>query len=131
MNKNSRQTTLYYVKGTKLGDQCLATAQATDAQLLTINIASERVSHTVWAKMADQLNADVIDLIDQEHPVFREIYGDEQVSLKAKDAIKILDKHPETLVYPIAVRGDKAVQLTQANQLHSLVNPDGGDIPQG
>lgn len=124
------QTTLYYYSTSKLGKKALATVQATDAEVLSIDIKSTKVSGMKWIKLAKQLEINVLDLINQEHPVYRDLYGNKKVVLKAEDALKMLEQHPEVLVYPIAIRGDRAIQVKTSTDLHQLVNPDSGGIPQ-
>ncbi len=123
--KNSeRQITLYFNPTTKLGKQALADAQASKAEVLAINVMSNSVSGTEWAKLADQLDLEVLDLVNPDHPVFKNIYGNKEILLSPTDALKILEKHPEVLVYPIARRGDKCIQFKQSTDMRKLKDPD-------
>jgi hypothetical protein len=76
------------------------------------------------------LNVTVDKLIDQDHPIFKEIYGDEKVDLDETDAMKVLAKHPETLVFPIGIRGNRAVRVKLLSDLNELLDADTGEIPQ-
>lgn len=121
---SNRQITLYYDSTSKLGKQALADAKSSRAEVQDIDILNTKVSGTEWAKIADALNLDVLDLINQDHAVYKNLYGSEKVDLDTTDAIKILEKHPETLVYPIAIRGNYAVQIKQSTDMRKLKNPD-------
>lgn len=127
MNKKqnaSRQLTLYYDSTTKLGKQALADAKSTSADVLPIDVLKTSVSGTAWAKLADKLQVEVLDLINQNHAVYKGVYGNQEVILSASDALKILEKHPEVLVYPIVERGDKCIQFKQSTDMRKLKEPD-------
>jgi len=124
ISKDKRQITLYYDSKSESGRKTYAAAQATNADLFTVNIAETKVSGTEWAKLAKALNKQVPDLIDQDHNVFKTIYGNEKVELSVDDAIKIIEKHPETLIFPIAIRGNKCIQCKQPGDIHYLFDPD-------
>ncbi|HLS29735.1 MAG TPA: hypothetical protein VK021_02645 [Flavobacteriaceae bacterium] len=123
-HKNKRQLTLYYDSKSELGRKTYATAQASNLDLFTVNLAETKVSGTTWMKLARALNKTVPELIDQQHNVFKSIYGNEEVELTAEDAIKIIVKHPETLIFPIAVRGDRCIQIEDPGDIHYLFDTD-------
>lgn len=124
ISDNKRQISIYYDGKSKLGKKSMAAAEAADADLKRIDLRKEKVSATEWAEIANLLDVKVVELINQTHPIFRELYGDQQVNLDAKDAIKILKKHPETLVHPIAIRGKQAIHVRVSTDLRKLINPD-------
>lgn len=128
--KNERQLILYYDGTSELGKKVRAHAEASGAQLLPIDITETKVAATEWTEVAELLNCKVSELIATDHPVFKQTYGEDNVNLDADDALKILEKNPETLVYPIAVRGQRAIRAKQSTDLRKLINPDTGDIPQ-
>src|SRR5699024_9049813 len=101
-----------------------AAAQATKEDLLAINIAKNQVSGTEWTKLAEDMNLDILDLIDQNHNVFKNIYGKEKVNLSTKDALKLIKQNPEILAYPIAVCRDKTVQIRNASEMRKMFSPD-------
>lgn len=119
-----RQITVYFDPTTKLGRQALADAQASNAEVLGINILATNVTGTEWMKLADGLEVEALDLVHQDHPVFKNIYGNKKVDLSSNDALKILEKHPEVLVYPIAKRGDNYIQFKQSTDMRKLRHPD-------
>lgn len=123
-NNSNRQITLYFNPESKLGKQALADAQASKAKVLAINIMSSSVSGTKWAKLANDMGVKVFDLINTKHPVFKNIYGNKEVELSTNDALKILENHPEVLVYPIAERGDRCILFKQSTDMRKLKEPD-------
>ena len=44
------------------------------------------------------------------------------------NSLKVLNKNPETLVYPIAIRGDKAVMAHTFSDILKLIKPDSSDV---
>lgn len=123
-NNSKRQITLYYDSKSELGRKTYAAAQATKLDLMTVNIAETKVSGTEWMKLAEALDKPVLALIDQTHTVFKSIYGDEEVDLNSEDAVKIIEKHPETLIFPIAIRGDRCIQIKEPGHISYLFDTD-------
>lgn len=121
---NKRQITLYYDSTTQLGLKTYAAAQASNLDLLAIDISRNKVSGTQWVKLADKMHKNVTELLDQKHNVFKGLYGNDEVILTEEDAIKIIQKHPETLIFPIAVRGDRCIQCKNPGDIHYLFDPD-------
>src|SRR5699024_9916921 len=124
ISNNKRQISIYYDGKSKLGKTSLAAAEAADVDLKRIDLRKEKVPATECAEIANLLDVKVVQLINKKHRIFREIYGDKQVNLDAKDAIKILKNHPETLVHPIAIRGKDAIHVRVSTDLRKLINPD-------
>lgn len=128
--KNDRQLIVYYDSKSDLGRKVRAHAESSNLKVLPIDLLESNLTGTEWAEIAEMLGVTVDQLIDQDHPIFKEMYGDDQVELDENDAMKILAKHPETLVFPIGIRGERAVQVKQSNDLKALFDTDTGEIPQ-
>ena len=128
--KNQRQLTVYYDSKSELGKKIRARAESSDLKVLTIDLLQTNLTGTEWAELAEMLGVTVDKLVNQDHPIFKEIYGDDHVDLDENDSMKVLEKNPETLVYPIGVRGEKVVQVKQLSDLNPLLDTDTGEIPQ-
>ena len=128
--KNHRQLTVYYDSKSELGKKIRVRAEASDLKVLPIDLLQTNLTGTEWAEVAEMLGVTVDKLIDQDHPIFKELYGKDHVDLDENDSIKILEKNPETLVFPIGVRGERAVQVKQLSDLNPLFDSDTGEIPQ-
>ncbi|MEO2060116.1 MAG: ArsC family transcriptional regulator [Mesonia sp.] len=128
--KNHRQLTVYYDSKSELGKKVRAHAESSKLKVLSVDLLQSNLTGTEWAEVAELLGITVDQLIDQDHPIFKEIYGEKQVELDENDAIKVLEKNPETLVFPIGIRGNRAIQVKQSNDLKSLFDSDTGEIPQ-
>lgn len=128
--KNNRQLIVYYDSKSELGKKVRAHAESSNLKVLPIDLLESNLTGTEWAEIAEMLGVTVDKLIAQDHPIFKELYGDDHIDFDENDAIKILEKHPETLVFPIGIRGDRAIQVKQSNDLKSLFDSDTGEIPQ-
>ncbi|MBW2960770.1 arsenate reductase family protein [Mesonia aestuariivivens] len=128
--KNQRQLTVYYDSKSELGKKIRARAESSNLEVLTIDLLQTNLTGTEWTEIAEMLGVTVDKLIDQDHPIFKELYGDDHVDLDKNDSIKVLEKNPETLVFPIGVRGERAVQVKLLSDLNPLFDSDTGEIPQ-
>lgn len=124
---NNNQTILYYHSGNSLGKQALGYVNATDAKVNAIDISRTKITGTQWVGIAEKLNLSIDQLIQKDHPNFRKQY-DKDSDLEEHDWLKLLEKHPEILVYPIAIRGDKYIQIQTPSDLLKLVKPDSNGI---
>jgi arsenate reductase-like glutaredoxin family protein len=111
ISTDSKKITLYYNSESSIGKQCYAYVQSSDKEVLGIDISKTNVSGTQWGELAGNLNIDVKELIDVEHPDFKKEYGDDKVDLEPHHWMKILEKKPELVQYPILVFGEKYYQL--------------------
>ncbi|MDR6301599.1 ArsC family transcriptional regulator [Mesonia maritima] len=128
--KSDRQLIVYYDSKSELGKKVRAHAESSDLKVLPVDLLESNLTGTEWAEIAEMLGVTVDKLIDQDHPIFKELYGDDHVELDENDAMKVLANNPQTLVFPIGVRGNKAVQVKQSNDLKKLFDTDTGEIPQ-
>lgn len=128
--RSDREIILFYDSQSELGKKCRAQAESSGLSVKIVDLLNEKVTGTEWLEIAELLGKNVQDLIDQEHPIFKELYGDEKVEVDENGAIAILEKHPETLVFPIAIRGNRAIQAKGSTSISKLMDPDGGNIRQ-
>lgn len=110
ISTDNNELKLYYHSGNSLGKQTYAYVQTTDKKVLGIDIAQTKVTGTQWIELARNLGVSVDKLINKEHPDFEQHYG-ENVNMEEQDWLKVLDKMPIVLTYPIAIIGKKYVQL--------------------
>ncbi|MCM5663309.1 arsenate reductase family protein [Galbibacter mesophilus] len=124
---NDRQITFIFNPSTKLGRECQAYVASSDAKILAIDLTKTKIADTEWVEIAERLGRTVPELIPTDHPAFTNTYG-ENVKLDDDDALKVLNKNPETLVYPIAIRGEKAVMAHSFSDILKLIKPDSSDV---
>ncbi|MGM0636418.1 MAG: arsenate reductase family protein [Bacteroidota bacterium] len=126
--RNKHQITLYFHPDSQLGTKSLAVAKSSNAKVHTVDLSKTKLTGTEWAELADLLNKNIQELIEKEHPAYTDKY-EKNVDLDKDSAIKILQNSPEVMSFPIAVRGEKAVQATNSTSLLSLQDSDSKDAP--
>lgn len=123
---NEHQITLFCHSQHHLTTKCIAVAEASKAELQVIEIDKTKVTATEWTELADKLNLSLDDLLVKNHPDFEDKFNSNS-SLSEEDAIKLLQNNPELLVYPIALRGGKAVLAKNSTAILQLHKPDSKD----
>lgn len=126
-NKNTNK--LFFNSQSSLGKQVLGYLQASDHELLPIDILQTKVTGTQWKELADGLHKSIGELVDKQHPTFTENY-DEDLDLDENDWIKILNKHPEVLAYPILIFGEKYLQIKNPSDIVELLSFDSKAIDE-
>ncbi|MDO6489971.1 MULTISPECIES: hypothetical protein [unclassified Cellulophaga] len=104
---NSNKITLIYNGDNSIGKQTVGYVESASKDILTKDTSKTKITGTQWAEIADNLQLSICNLVDQNHPNFIKIYGDEKVDITADDCIKILQNSPETLAYAILINGNE------------------------
>lgn len=125
---DKKQITLYYSSENSLGKQVNAYVESSELEHLTIDIAKTNVTGTQWAELADGLNKNISDLVDQDHADFKKVYGEDNVSLEHDGWLKVLDKNPSLLKYPIVIKGTTFLELKSASDFKQYMNPDSAGL---
>ncbi len=123
ISTNDNEIKLYYHSENSLGKQTYAYIQSTDKKILGIDISQTKVTGTQWIELARHLGISVDELINKEHPDFSQNY-DVNTNLEEEDWLKILDKMPIVLTYPVAIIGQKYVQLKSPADFVKYIEPD-------
>ncbi|WP_157492117.1 arsenate reductase family protein [Mangrovimonas sp. ST2L15] len=129
ISTNKSTNKLFFNSQSSLGKQVLGYLKASDHELLTIDILQTKVTGTQWKELADGLHKTIGELIDKHHPIFTENY-DEDLDLDENDWIKILNKHPEVLAYPILIFGEKYLQLNNPSDIVKYLDADSEAIDE-
>ncbi|MCB9222838.1 MAG: hypothetical protein R2780_10905 [Crocinitomicaceae bacterium] len=108
-SSSEKLITLIYHGDDHLGREILAYAQTEDLPIREIDLSKTKVSETNWALFADKLGIDIKDLVNMDHPNFKQHY-DAEVDLSDHDWLKFLEHNPSTLKAPIVMIGEK-IQL--------------------
>ncbi len=102
-----RLITIYYHPDSIRAKKAIAFAKAEGLELQEIDILKTTLTGTQIVEIADRLNIEVRDLVNQDHPVYRAIY--EPADLSSEDWIKLIRRHPEIMKQPIAISGRRTV----------------------
>lgn len=106
--------TIIYHSDNSLGKSVLAYAQTENLPIRDIDISKTKISETNWAAITDKLGIHLKELINMDHPNFKQDYH-EDVDLSDHDWLKFLEQNPDTLRAPIVIKGDK-IQMMENPQ---------------
>ncbi|MGV8815808.1 MAG: arsenate reductase family protein [Gelidibacter sp.] len=123
ISTDEHEIKLFFNSGSSIGKQIQAYVLASERKILTIDISKTRVTGTQWVELAKGLRLSISDLINKEHPDFTHNY-DANLDLEDEDWLKILEKHPEVLSTPIAIIGERFVQLRSPGDFVKYIEPD-------
>ena len=124
---NDNEIKLYYCGDNALGKQTYAYVSASAKKVLGIDVCKTKVTGSQWAEIATGLNIPVSELINTDHPDFISAYGEENLDLDAHDWLRVLEKHPETLAYPIMILGAVFRVLKSPSEFVKYMEPDSMD----
>jgi len=113
-----RQITLYYSGKTEKAKKILATAQAQGLPVEEIDLQKTTLTGTQIAELANRLNIQVEELINQEHPSYKAHF--EEHNYSTDDWIKMIQNNPEILIHPIAIRGERTIFVKTSTEILSL-----------
>jgi arsenate reductase-like glutaredoxin family protein len=124
---DEREIVLIYNSNIKNHREIYAYATAADASLNALDIQKERLTGTLWSEIANALGKEVKDLIHTDHGTFVQKHG-ENVVLDNDGAIKLLQHEPELFIFPIAIRGKKAIEAKLYGDITQLFGTDTAQI---
>lgn len=127
ISTDKNEIKLYFHSGNSIGKQIKAYVSASEKKLLAIDISKTKVTGTQWAELAKGLGLPISGLINQDHPDFIKNYGDHP-EMDDDGWLKILDKKPEVLTTPIAIIGERVVQLHSRSDFVKYMEPDSKNI---
>lgn len=125
MATNNRQATLIYYPGGPINDDLTAYAESSDKKMRIVDLSKENLTGTQWSEVADGLGKRVQDLVNQDHPDFKEQYTTENPELDEHDWITILTNTPKVLTRPVLINGDKFQEIERVSQFSQLLDNDG------
>lgn len=123
ISTDKNEIKLYFHSENSIGKQILGYVLTSERKVLAIDISKTKVTGTQWTELAKGLGLPISGLINQEHPDFIKNYGDHP-NLEEEDWLKILDKKPEVLTTPIAIIGNRYVQLESPSDFIKFIEPD-------
>ena len=120
---------IFYTSNSTIGKQTLAYLKSSFKDILEIDIEKTKVTGTQWVELAENLKCKVGDLIDKIHPDFEQNY-DAKTNLSSQDWIKILDKHPSVLTYPIVIFGDDVYQVNNPSDVEKYIDDSSAGLDE-
>jgi arsenate reductase-like glutaredoxin family protein len=126
--KDSRQITFFYNSESSLGKQVNAYVNSAEKDVLGVDIIKTKVTAKQWSEIAEGLGKNISDLIDQNHPDFKSAYGEESIDLEEKEWLRLLEKNPSVLVNPIAINGNRYIDLDSAAAFKKYIDADSAGL---
>jgi len=127
ISTDKNEIKLYYSSESSVGKQTYAYLSASNKDILAIDITKTNVTGTQWKYIAEQLNLSIGDLVNKEHTNFtRNI--DKSNEISETDWIKILNKQPEVLTYPIAIIGKRYYQIKNPSDVEKYLEANSEGI---
>lgn len=118
--KDDHHITILYNSANSHDRKCYAASKSLDKHSFGIDLNHAKIKSMEWLEIAEMLEMNPEDLISKNHPNFKDLYGDGHVELDTFSALKVLQRHPETLIYPIAVRDHHAILLKSKHEIYRL-----------
>ncbi|WP_405377828.1 hypothetical protein [Nonlabens sp. Asnod3-A02] len=122
-----KQIVLFYNSNQKNHKEIFAYASSAGKDLLAIDVSKDKVAGTTWTEIADVMNLRVRDLIHTDHATFENKYGTDN-NIDCDGAIKVLQKDPEMLIFPVAIEGKRAKEIKLYNEILEFFDVDTSSI---
>ena len=106
---SKNQITLFYNSKSVRAKQTLVYAKAEGLAILEIDLLKTKLTGTQIIELADRLHMNVVDLVNQEHPTYQSKFQFHDLS--TNDWIKMIQKNPEIMKQPIALRGEITILI--------------------
>ncbi len=120
---NNQQITLYCIENSNRAKQTLVYAKAQGIPVFVIDISKTPITGSQILEIAGRLGMELKDLINQDNDLLDsqlEPINLESQNLSPDDWIKMIQKNPEILKQPIAIRGDKTVLVVTPTDVLQL-----------
>ena len=108
---------LFYDPNAPIGAESLGYAKGEGYALRDFDILKNKFTGMQFEDIADRLHVPIDGLVNKDHPDF-ERYKDD--SFSDDDWIKILQKNPQLIKQPIAIRGHQAIFVKTPSDLSRL-----------
>ena len=106
---SERLITLFYSSISTRAKKTLAYAKAEGLPIQEIDILKVPLTGTQIVELADRLQIQVEDLVNQDHPAYTSHF--EHHDFSSDDWIKMIKHNPEIMKQPIALRGDITILI--------------------
>lgn len=118
LSSSEREITLYYNPNRPAASKTLGYAKGEGFALRDVNILKNKFTGTQLEELADRLKVTIEGLVNKQHPDYDATLHD--ASFSDDDWIKVLQKNPQFLKEPIAIRGHQAMFVKTPSDLSRL-----------
>ncbi|MEZ4792419.1 MAG: hypothetical protein R2783_02795 [Gelidibacter sp.] len=107
ISTSDRQITLFYNSKSQRGKQALAYAKTHGLAIEEIDILKTVLTGTQIVELADRLGITIPEMVNQDHYKYRRKFTLQ--CFTSEDWITVIQKHPEIMKQPIAIRGNRTI----------------------
>lgn len=125
--RNKRQLTLIYSSNTRVGRHTLSYLTGINDKYLAIDLAKTKITGTQWAEIADALGVKIGDLVDKRE---LEIETDATAEFGSEDWIKIIQNNDKVISRPIAIKGNRTMQIDNPTEILEFFEVDSAGLEQ-
>lgn len=119
MKTHKREILIYYNADSSSDRKTIAHARGVTAHLKSYEFKKAPSSSTSWQMILSSLDIHPKDLLNKAHPYYREhIKGKE---FNEEDWISCLQRNPELIKAPIAIRGHRAILCNNPTDIYRLI----------
>ena len=125
--RNENQLTLIFSSNTRVGRHTLSYLTGINGKYLAIDLAKTKIGDTIWVEIADALGVKVGDLVDK-----RELDIDSQSTedFGTNDWLKIIQKNDFVISRPIAIKGQRTMQIDNPTEILEFFEVDSAGLEQ-
>lgn len=124
--QDNRQLNLYYSEDSSIAKQTLGFLEASGKKIQMININETKLTGTQWAELSKGLNTTIDGLINKKHPSAADIIGD--ANFDEHDWIDVLNNCPQVFEYPVAMNGDRFMQVQTPSDILKFYGVDSAGL---
>ncbi|MBC2840523.1 arsenate reductase family protein [Robiginitalea sp. SC105] len=124
---DDNQLTLIYNSETRLGKQALGYLQGADRAIQELDISKTKLANTVWVSLQEKLAKPFNEMLAVDHPDAPDTGSGD---LHPDDWLKMLNENPVLLQNPIAIAGNKTLQLSTPSELVQFFRPNSAGLPK-
>ena len=124
--RDKKQLTYIYSSHSHLGKQVLGYVQGTRKKVETIDIANEKIGDAIWVELAENLGVPFGEIFTAG-----QLKGSEKTEIEdfdTNDWLKIINKNPQVLQRPIAINGDKVIQISHRSEILKFFGVDSAGL---
>lgn len=115
---SERQITLIYNSDSVRAKKTLALAQTKELPIREIDVLNTKLTGAQLAEIAKDLGIPVSELVNHEHPFYKEHFGIADFS--DMDLLTMIEHNPQILKQPIAMRGGKTILVDTPTDILQL-----------
>lgn len=124
---DDRQLTLIYNSETRLGRQAYGYVQAALDRIRTIDISKDTLGDTVWVSVSEGLQKPFDQILTKDHPDVPDV---DHANFDTDDWLKLLNKNPKMLQHPIAINGEKFMQVGTPSHVTKFFDVNSAGLEQ-